>query len=316
MGAAKRAHARAAHSAGVSQAGAGSAAARGGRRAPALLLQGPRGTGKTLLCRAVAQQLFPGAASVLWLDMAQFASGGAQAQLFGPPPGTVGHAEGGILTRLLRRHRRALVVLESLDQAHPEAQDLVASMLRRGSVQDGTRTLDCTHMWLLGTVSEGPGPGRDRRGGGEGGSAEEPVRGVREALRLALEATAGFDDLRPEVLQQIARQELEQLAQRWWVSHGLRLSWSADAVAGVAAGKPCVSLHAAGGGRVGLGVAGRDVEGGGGGRAGHGVVQAIEGIDSWCWAYLEREEVSGLMHVSVQGDVLCCAASEEGLDSG
>lgn len=307
MGAVKRAHNRAAHSASISHAGGGSAGPRGGRCAPALLLQGPCGTGKTLLCRAVAQQLFPGAASVLWLDMAQFASAGAQAQLFGPPPGTVGHAEGGILTRLLRRHRRALVVLESLDRAHPEAQDLVASMLRRGSVQDGTRTLDCTHMWLMGTVSVRP---MCEGGTGSGGAGtEEPGCGVRDALRSAMEATAGFEDLRPEVLQQIARQELEQLAQRWWVSHGLRLSWSADAVAGVAAGKPCVSPEAGAGGEAGLGAAGPGV----GGRAGHGVVQAIEAIDSCCWTYLEREGISGLMHVSVQGDVLFCSAAEEGV---
>eukprot|EP00892_Ulva_mutabilis_P008208 jgi/Ulvmu1/575/UM001_0583.1 len=314
--AAKRAHTRALHSGSLSRVGS-VASGRGARCAPALLLRGPRGTGKTLLCRAVAEQLFPDASSVLWLDMAQFAAPGAQVLLFGPPPGTVGHAEGGILTRLLRRHRRALVVLEDAEQAHPEAQALLASMLRRGAVQDGTRTLDCSHMWLLATTSSrlgdaagaaaagGDGSGGSSataEGGGLGrGAAAVGGPGLLGVLRSALEAPAELEDLRPEVLQQIAQRELEGLAQRWWVSHGLRLSWSAEVVAGVAAGKACVGLDAAG------------VEGGegSGGRAGHAVVLAIESIKAHCWLHLEREGAGENVHVAVQGDRLVCSAPEE-----
>lgn len=301
VGAVKRAHARALHGGSISQAGDLSGGTRGGRRAPALLLHGPPGTGKTLLCHAVSRQLFPETASVLWLDMAQFASPGAQAQLFGPPPGTVGHAEGGILTRLLRRHRRALVILESIDRAHPDAQGLLASMLRRGTLQDGTRSLDCTHLWLMGTISTGAADA------GGGGLAEGGGGGLRDLLRSAMETVVGFEDLRPEVLQQIAQLGLEQLAQRWWVRHGLRLAWSADAVAGVAAGKACMGPDADEGAAGGAGRGGGDQ-----GCGGHAVELALEGIDSCCWACLEREEVCGSMHVSVREGLLRCSASGEG----
>lgn len=137
------------------------------REAPSVFLKGPEGSGKATICRTLSGALFP-PSGVLWLDMTQFSSTAGVVQLVGPPAGTVGHSEGGILTRLLRRHRHCLVVAQNIEAAHSSVQRLLASMLQQGSLRDGHRELSCRHMWLVATshVSTGVAEGSGSEGSG------------------------------------------------------------------------------------------------------------------------------------------------------
>jgi ATP-dependent Clp protease ATP-binding subunit ClpB len=121
------------------------------RVAPAILLQGPRGCGKASLCSAVATTMFPHTTSVCWLNMAHYSGPGAVAQLLGPPPGMVGHQEGGVLTQQLRKRRRFLLVLEGVHHAHPAALKLLINIVRDSAIEAGSATLDCRHVTILAT---------------------------------------------------------------------------------------------------------------------------------------------------------------------
>jgi ATP-dependent Clp protease ATP-binding subunit ClpC len=122
------------------------------RAPPALVLHGPRGCGKATLCSAVASAVFPHPTAVLWLNMSHYAGPDGAARLLGPPPGMVGHREGGALTQQLRRRRRFLLVLEDLPRAHPVAMDVFLNIVRDGAIDAGAATLDCRHVTVLATA--------------------------------------------------------------------------------------------------------------------------------------------------------------------
>src|SRR5690606_18596408 len=73
------------------------------------IFAGPTGVGKTELARARAEFLFGDEASLIQLDMSEFAEKHAVSRLFGSPPGYVGYEEGGQLTEKVRRRPFSVV---------------------------------------------------------------------------------------------------------------------------------------------------------------------------------------------------------------
>ena len=102
-----------------------------------LLACGPTGVGKTQTARAIAHELFGGNLILLHgSDVGPEAPHGTAAWV-GSPPGYVGSQRGGTLTRGLRETPAAVVCIDELEKASPEAvQNILLPLLGDGIVTD------------------------------------------------------------------------------------------------------------------------------------------------------------------------------------
>src|SRR3954454_20023404 len=85
------------------------------------LFLGPTGVGKTELARALAEFMFDSEQAMVRIDMSEYMERHVVARLIGAPPGYVGYEEGGQLTEAVRRRPYAVILLDEIEKAHPDA---------------------------------------------------------------------------------------------------------------------------------------------------------------------------------------------------
>src|SRR2546426_1330550 len=86
---------------------------------------GPTGVGKTELARALAEFMFDDEQAMVQLDMSEYMEKHSVARLIGAPPGYVGYDEGGQLTEAGRRRPYAVLLLDAIEQAHPDVLNVL-----------------------------------------------------------------------------------------------------------------------------------------------------------------------------------------------
>src|SRR5436309_3347808 len=120
------------------------------------LFLGPTGVGKTELARALAEFLFDDERAMVRVDMSEYQEKHAVARLIGAPPGYVGYEEGGALTEAVRRRPYAVVLLDEVEKAHPEALNVLLQILDDGRLTDGQgRTIDFKNALVIMTSNLG-----------------------------------------------------------------------------------------------------------------------------------------------------------------
>jgi ATP-dependent Clp protease ATP-binding subunit ClpB len=111
---------------------------------------GPTGVGKTELARALAEYLYGTEDAIIRLDMSEYMEKHAVSRLIGAPPGYVGYDEGGQLTEAVRRRPYAVVLLDEIEKAHPEAFNILLQVLEDGRLTDNKgRTVSFKNTILI-----------------------------------------------------------------------------------------------------------------------------------------------------------------------
>lgn len=98
---------------------------------------GTSGSGKTLLCKALADFLFDDESAVVRIDMSEFSEKHSVARLIGAPPGYVGYEAGGQLTESVREKPYSVVLFDEVEKAHTEIFDILLQVLDDGHLTDG-----------------------------------------------------------------------------------------------------------------------------------------------------------------------------------
>ena len=100
-------------------------------------LAGPTGTGKTEMCRKLAEKVFGKEDSMIRFDMSEFREAHNEARLFGAPPGYVGYEAGGELTKAIKENPFSVLLFDEIEKASPKIWDKFLQILGDGRVTDG-----------------------------------------------------------------------------------------------------------------------------------------------------------------------------------
>ena len=121
--------------------------------------------GKTELVKVLADFLFQSREALCRFDMSEFMEPHSVARFIGSPPGYVGHEEGGQLTESVRRRPYQIVLLDEIEKAHRDVQQILLQILDDGRLTDGRgRTVDFSNTVVVMTSNLGSEHYARRRG--------------------------------------------------------------------------------------------------------------------------------------------------------
>ena len=199
------------------------------RPAGCFLFTGPTGVGKTELAKQLAIQL---GNEFSRIDMSEYMEKHAVARLIGAPPGYVGFEQGGLLVDMVRTHPYSVVLLDEIEQAHPDIYNILLQVMDHAALTDNTgRKADFRNVVLIltsnagsremsaasiGFAESGSGEAHDERlrkaAAGKSKAAVEKV--FSPEFRNRLDAIVTFRTLSASVMEQIVDKFVLQLEQQ------------------------------------------------------------------------------------------------------
>lgn len=100
------------------------------------MMCGPSGVGKTETALAIADQFFGGEDAVVTINMTEFKEAHKVSMLLGAAAGYVGYGKGGVLTEAVRRRPYCVLLLDEMEKAHREVQDIFFQIFDKGHISD------------------------------------------------------------------------------------------------------------------------------------------------------------------------------------
>lgn len=120
------------------------------------LFLGPTGVGKTELVKVLAEEVFGKAENLIKIDMSEFMERHSTSRLVGATAGYVGYEDGGELTEKVRRNPYSVILLDEIEKAHRDFQNILLQIMEDGYLTDSKgRKIDFRNTLLVMTANIG-----------------------------------------------------------------------------------------------------------------------------------------------------------------
>jgi ATP-dependent Clp protease ATP-binding subunit ClpC len=101
-----------------------------------ILMVGPTGSGKTLIAKKIAEEIFGDEKALIRIDMSEYSEKNSVSKLTGAAPGYVGYENGGQLTEAIKHKQHCVLLLDEIEKADQEVYNVFLQLFDEGRLTD------------------------------------------------------------------------------------------------------------------------------------------------------------------------------------
>lgn len=183
------------------------------------MFAGPTGVGKTEVAKQLARIM---GIEFLRFDMSEYMERHTVSRLIGAPPGYVGFDQGGLLTEAVTKTPHCVLLLDEIEKAHPDLQNVLLQVMDHGTLTDANgRKTDFRNVILIMTTNAGARElthaaiGFDRSPlAAEQGMSQAVKDQFSPEFRNRLDAMINFNPLTMEIILKVVDKFLSEVSDR------------------------------------------------------------------------------------------------------
>lgn len=186
---------------------------------------GQTGTGKTLLAKTLAKEIFGDEKYLIRFDMSEYNDKTSVNKLIGASAGYVGYNEGGLLTESVKRNKYAVLLIDEIEKATEEIYNLFLQVFDEGFLTDNTgQKVDFKNTIIILTSNVGTKKAGQHKALGFTATEDDSVKhGIIEKeiknkfppeFINRLDEIVYFNNLEEDNLKEIIKLEMKKLEDR------------------------------------------------------------------------------------------------------